>query len=234
MKLNDEMLYENAAAARDLWLSTFPNTKEDVPEHPFSRQFEKKMNRLLKQQRRSPRMNTILKYSQRVAIFILVLFGVTFAGLMTVEACRTAIIHTITQVFKEYTYFQYSVNESEGEAMFEEAILNYLPLGMEQVEAEKYDTGYWISYEDADGNYLALEATLIDENTDYQLFIDTEDAEVEHFAVLGEGATLSHKKDWTIIVWTHRYTAYTLRGNTSAEEGKKIVENITYQQYQKN
>lgn len=41
MKITDEMLFEHAAEARDIWLSTLPDD-EDIPDIPTSKKFEKR------------------------------------------------------------------------------------------------------------------------------------------------------------------------------------------------
>ena len=38
MKITDEMLYQHAAEARDIWLESFPKDDE-IAEHPFSDEF---------------------------------------------------------------------------------------------------------------------------------------------------------------------------------------------------
>ena len=38
MKITDEMLYQHAAEARDIWLDTLPKDDE-LPEHQFSDEF---------------------------------------------------------------------------------------------------------------------------------------------------------------------------------------------------
>ncbi len=64
MTVSEELLYENAPKARDLWLSTLPQ-KAEVPEHTFSEQFEKKMGRLL----RRPHMIYERSYHEKNIVF---------------------------------------------------------------------------------------------------------------------------------------------------------------------
>lgn len=239
MKLTDEMLYENAAMARDLWLSSFPSSKAEVPGHEFSHEFERRMDRLSKKLRRPPRISTIAQHTWRAAVVILVLLGVTFVGVMTVQANRTKIIDVVTRVLGNSTHFLYYADRTDGEALLEKAVLNYLPEDMKLAEEENYDTSYYMSYKGTDNQWMMLDAMLIDEDSDideesdYEMVIDTEGAEEEQFSIPVGNATLFHRDQWTIIVWNYKSATYTLQGSFSAEEGKKIVENITYQEYHK-
>ena len=53
MKITDSDLYQSVPKAEDLWLSRLPSD-EKIPEHTFSRRFERKMKRLIREQRREP------------------------------------------------------------------------------------------------------------------------------------------------------------------------------------
>lgn len=46
MKITEEMLYKCAPKAEKLWLSSLPPDNQ-IPEHKFSRRFERKMRRFI-------------------------------------------------------------------------------------------------------------------------------------------------------------------------------------------
>ncbi len=77
MKITDELLYAHAAAGQALWLSTLPDPAELDPFVP-SRWFQRKMKKLLRQCRRTPRVNTAIRYTKRVALAALVSAVVIF------------------------------------------------------------------------------------------------------------------------------------------------------------
>lgn len=58
MKITDSQLYKYVPKAEKLWLSWLP-TDEEIPEHIFSKRFERKMKRLIRNQRRTPRIRKI-------------------------------------------------------------------------------------------------------------------------------------------------------------------------------
>ena len=65
----DELLDRYAPEAGELWLSALP---DPAPEHEFSPKFRRKVEKLLRRQRRSPAVNAALRYGRRAAAFALV------------------------------------------------------------------------------------------------------------------------------------------------------------------
>lgn len=240
MKLTDDMLYQYAGEARDLWLATLPQ-RDAVPEHTFSRRFERKMNRLLRQQRRSPHMRRMVHYTRNAAIFALVLTGVTFAGLMTVEAYRGAIIDVITDKLSNILTFEYSSPIHEENAEFVDIELHYLPEGMVENELGFFETTVdrHRQFEDGNGGMMELNEWLISADRDFSVGMLTEDKIAEEqFLIENEQATMITRRDDTSstgigvsVMWTHGDVAYAFYTNLSAEEAKKIVLNIEYLPY---
>lgn len=240
MKLTDEMLYQYAGEARNLWLATLPQ-RDAVPEHTFSRRFERKMNRLLRQQRRSPHMRRMVHYTRNAAIFALVLTGVTFAGLMTVEAYRGAIIDVITDKLSNILTFEYSSPIHEENAEFVDIELHYMPEGMVENELGFFETTVdrHRQFEDGNGGMMELNEWLISADRDFSVGMLTEDKIAEEqFLIENEQATMITRKDDTSstgigvsVMWTHGDVAYAFYTNLSAEEAKKIVLNIEYLPY---
>lgn len=80
----------------------------DEPEHQFSPEFERRMSKLMKQQRRTPFMRGFIKYSQRVAVVFLIFITAAFATTMSVEALRekffTMFVSEENEIYKEYRY----------------------------------------------------------------------------------------------------------------------------------
>lgn len=240
MNLTDEMLYQYAGEARDLWLSTLPQ-RDAIPEHVFSRRFIRKMNRLLRQQRRSPNVRRVIQYTRNAAIFVLVLTGVTFAGLMTVEAYRGAIIDVITDKLSNILTFEYSSPISEENAEFVDIELNYIPEGMVENELGFFETTVdrHRQFENGEGGIIELNEWLISADRDFSVGMLTEDKIAEEQFLIGNGqATMITRKDDTSstgigvsVMWTHGDVAYAFYTNLSAEEAKKIVLNIEYLPY---
>ena len=91
MEITEEMLYKYAPKAEKLWLNSLP-PDDQIPEHQFSRRFERKMKKLIRDQRRSPSMRQFMRIARQTAAVILIVVSLSFSCLMTVEAYRTRIL----------------------------------------------------------------------------------------------------------------------------------------------
>ena len=107
----DELLDRYAPEAGELWLSSLPNP---APGHEFSPKFRRKVEKLLRRQRRSPAVNAALRYARRAAAFALVFLALSFSCRMTVDAAfRERVIQAVVQVFQDFTEFVYT-SDSPG------------------------------------------------------------------------------------------------------------------------
>ena len=103
MKITDEMLYHHAAEARDIWLDTLPDDS-DIPEHEFSDEFNKEMDRLValsKKQKKPAR-----RFQRIAAMFAVVLIGVSSFVAVNAEA-RAAFIGWIKELTDDYLIYRY-------------------------------------------------------------------------------------------------------------------------------
>ena len=80
----DELLDRYAPDAGAMWLAS--ETPDIVPEHPFSPKFRRRMERLIRRQRRSPAVTAALRCARRAAAYALVFLTLSFSCLMTVDA----------------------------------------------------------------------------------------------------------------------------------------------------
>ena len=227
MQITDEMLYRHAPEARDLWLSTLPSDA-DIPEHKFSRRFERKMKRLIREQKRSPQANRVIRGLRRVAAIILVIGILSFSGFMTVEAYREKVIEVITQVFHDLTNYRFISEESDSEQHVDlpDITFQYIPDGMEKVEDTARERFRYILYEAQDGKFFELTMTVVIENGDYEKVLDTEDAFTEMLYIGGSEAVINTKNAETTIIWTKGNILYTLYGTVDLTELKRIAEEI--------
>ena len=70
MKISDEMLRQNAAQARELWLDTLPQ-KNELPDYSVSPAFEENLERLLRKGRRAEKRKSFFRSLGRVAAVLL-------------------------------------------------------------------------------------------------------------------------------------------------------------------
>lgn len=227
MQITDEMLYQHAAQARDMWLSALPQ-RDELPTFSCSNQFQRKMKRLLRQQRRSPRMNHLLRDMKRVVAVLLIAATITFAGLMTVEAYREKVIEVIKRVYNEFTQYEYSSTATDS--VLPGIAFTYLPDGMELVSDVIYDNSVReVRYQDANSAYLTLDAVSVTSNSALTGAIDTEDAQIETLVLRGIEMDVIRKDDRYIICWEEGNVSITMRSNLPFYELKKIITEVSFE-----
>lgn len=219
----DGLLDRYAPEAGELWLSALP---EQAPEHEFSPKFRRKVEKLLRRQRRSPAVNAALRYGRRAAAFALVFLTLSFSCLMTVDAAfRERVIQAVVQVFPDFTEFVYTSDSSTVEEPGN-LVFTYLPEGMEEQAREQDELGFYVYMENLEGEFIELDQSLVENGTEMLLGLDTENAKVTYFEVHGVDAVGIEKGLDHTIHWTEGNFVYTLSGTIPMEEVKLIAEGI--------
>ncbi len=224
MTISDEVLYVHAAAARDIWLSTIPQ-KATIPEHRFSARFNRKMNRLLKEQRRSAKTNKAIRYMRRTAAAIMIALVVLFSFAMTVSAFRESVIEVVVNVFNELTDYRFVSIETEPRELTE-IEFGYLPEDMQESYRESMNGHELIVFEGVDDRSFELTRDQLLAGGGYRKYLDTEDSEYEPFFIHGEEAYANYKNGCGTIIWTSGDILYTLYGNLPLDELKDIAFSI--------
>lgn len=224
MQITDEMLYQHAAQAREIWLDALPQ-KEEIPAFSCSKSFQRKMGRLLRQQRRPPQVNRILYGMKKIVAVLLIAVTITFAGLMTVEAFREKIIEVVAHIYHELTRYDYtSYTET---TKLPEVQFGYLPTGMELVSDEtSFDSVRHIHCENGSGEYIDLDIDGISQDTAMSWVVDTEDAEVMTRIMNGGEVTFISKRDRKIAMWTDQNVSYVMQSNLELSEIEAILDGL--------
>lgn len=227
MRITDDLLFAHAAEAADIWLGSLPSN-EDLPEMKCSKSFERKMHRLIKEQRRSPKANKILRYLKRSVAAVLVVAMLSFGGIMTVEAYRARVIEIVVQVFNELTEYRFSSEVNHGEnAVPPDITFGFIPDGMEEIENRITSTKRrYVMYEDEAGRFFELTQRLIGNSGEYQTILDTEESDYEVIDIGGNEAFYNKKGQDCSIVWTDAEVLYRIYGNIEPSDLKEIAEKI--------
>lgn len=227
MQITDELLYQHASQARDLWLDTLPQ-QDEIPAFTCSNRFQRRMNRLLRQQRRSPKGNRILHDMKRIIAAFLIVVTITFAGLMTVEAVRQKVIELVVHVYHELTQYEYSSDKDV--AVLPELHFDYLPAGMELVSDETHaDFGRYILWKSDSGQYLDVECVAAATYSTGTLVIDTEDAQVTTHIIKGREVTFVLKDGTYIIRWADEIAHYTIQSDLDLPELLAFIDGLSAQ-----
>lgn len=208
MKITDEMLFESASEAEDLWLHTLPDAKV-IPEHKFSPKFERKMKKLIRKSRHSKQIDFILKSSKKVAIFCIIVFSLTFSGLMTVKAYREQFIQAVIEIYQTLTSFKFS-SEENVEHPVGNISYSYFPDGNYKMEVIQNQGGrYYIEFKSVDSeDYIRVKQNAISSGSKETSYLDSEDAEQQQISINGYDGILLYKKGKTIVQWTTDYYVF--------------------------
>lgn len=227
MKITDEMLFEHAAEARDIWLGSLPSNDE-IPDIQCSKRFERKMQKLIKEQHRTPRVNKILRYMKQTIAAVLAVVVISFGGLMTVEAYREQVIEIVIHVFNELTCYRFSseVPNSE-ETELPEVSFGYVPHGMKEIENRLSTSNRrYILFETEDGTFFELTQWSVVADGNYGMILDTEDSEYKTGTINGYEAFFNEKNGHGTILWMIDNIVYRLFGNIGVDELKTVAEKI--------
>lgn len=205
----------------------FPSPEElaNLPE-PSAR-FQKKMNRLLRRQKKSyyRLINTSLK---RVTAAILI-FLLSISCLMTVEAIRTPIINFFTKVYEEYTQVTLNHDQKEVPAKLhiEEIYApSYLPEGFEKNMEEITDNYLLFEYVNKENHYVLLQQFSYD---DPSIAINTEDITYETVMIFDSVGIYYDNMGIQSILWYYDGYTFSVIADIGKEEIIKVAQSIVIQ-----
>lgn len=164
--------------------------------------FERKMQRLIKQQRRSywKYINTIGK---RVAV-ILVLIAVTFSSAMTVPAFREPVIEFVVKTYKEFSsYFvdRYSL-EASPQTVPQQIDTVYFPTEIPEdfkLTKKSVNNSFCFSrWDNSDGQYISFTQNIVL----LQSKLDTENSDISKVRICGKEAYTYINKNVTSYLWS--------------------------------
>lgn len=186
------------------------------------------MQKLIKEQRRTPKTNKILRYMKQTVAAVLAVAILSFGGLMTVEAYREKVVEIVVHVFHELTDYRFASEKSEvGEVVLPEISFGYVPEGMEEITDNVFaDNSRYIVYEDDDGNFFELTQTAIGSNGAFGTILDTEDSNYEMTSINGNEAFSNVKDGNASVLWNYDNVVYDLYGNIELTDLKNIAEKI--------
>ncbi|MGN0612993.1 MAG: hypothetical protein ACI4JB_03755, partial [Porcipelethomonas sp.] len=96
----------------------------DIPEHEFSKKFEKKINKLIKR-RRKPYFHAISTVGKRAACIIIGFLAASTATVMSVDALREAVIGFFMKTFDTYSLVKLVDDKSHPDTIEEIYIITY-------------------------------------------------------------------------------------------------------------
>ena len=196
---------------------------DSIPEHQFSPEFEKNMEKLIRKQRRKENRPPVLRMARKVAVILAVCCAVSFSGLMTVEAFREQVLHFFTKTFVTHTEVEISAEGYDTDDDMYVLELSYLPEGLEETKTMQADMVLTTAYENG-AYFLNVTQHKLSEDANWNMAFDTEDAETEFVEINGSRVWVIRKNGTIQMAWPIENAYITLCGNLPWEEMKKIAE----------
>ena len=227
MKITDEMLYQHADEARDIWLGTLPSDDE-LPEHQFSDEFMSSFE-AMKTQERVQRKKKNRRHLHRVAaVFLAILVGSGAWLGVDVEA-RAAFIGWFREFVGDSVVYNYVGEVPERD------ISNYhcswLPEGMEALEVDASDTSGLVVYASAENDFAVFSYSYMHSGTALHLFPSGDELIHTEMQINGMYADLyeeTGENASTSIVWFDETNKifFDINGNLSKEETIRMAESV--------
>lgn len=219
--ITDELLSENMRKIEIMLLDSLP--KEEDLSHEFSKTFEKKMNKLIREQKRTPFMRSFITYGKRAAAIFFIIVGISFVTTMSVEAYRVKFFEIITEVWEEFTSVRYSTENGITDTILEPITPEYIPEGFTIIEEELDDYGNRIIYENIDNDEIFYEQRVMSNGV---IIFDTEGITVQTMEIEGQEINYFTNKGVSQVYWNNYLYIFTLHSTIGEEEIIKIARSV--------
>ena len=219
--IDDDFLYDHMESVENIILESLP--EEDDLSHNFSKRFERRMNKLIRQERRSPFIKIFVNYSRKVAIIFLIVISITFTTIMSVEAYKVKFFEVVIEVWEEFTSIIFKSKENIDDGKLIPVNPTYIPHGFTIIEEDTNHYEHFIYWENDDGIEIMFEQAKITSNA---IINDTEGIEIEKILVDEQEVTYFTNKNVHQIYWNDSTYIYTIISAYDKKDLIKMVESI--------
>ena len=199
-------------------------SKEAMESVTFSEKFERKMERLIRRQKK-PYYFMINTVAKRVAMIILSIIISLTVVTFSVEAIREPVVKFIVETFEKFSSIVFENGETE-EFAFVKAEPKYIPDGFVVLETIKHEAIYEITYQNVNDSYIFYSQKI---NHGQSFDLNTENANYHKKIYIGEnqGYINKNKKRISVILGNKQYVFYISVPDTISEsELIKMVESL--------
>lgn len=223
VKITDDMLWEFAPQEERFLLHHFPQNPESV--HVFSKEFERKMRALIRQEKRSPFLKVFILQSKRVAVVVFSATLIAFTAVMSIDALRVKFFKMVQNIFEKYSTISYEPVENTCiiETGFMEYEPTYIPSGYSLVNERVFTDSKHLTYKNSENDGIFFAQTLL-EQADFD--IDTEHAILQTIQINGEEAYYLPNETIELIIWDDGVYSFQVSAHLDKEELIKIAESI--------
>lgn len=219
--IDDDFLYDHMKSAENIILENLP--KEYELSHKFSKRFERRMNKLIRQERRSPFIKSFIIHGKRVAIIFLIFISIAFAITMSVEAYRVRFFEVVIEVWEKFTLIIFENKENIDDGKLIPVYPKYIPYGFKIIEQDINHYEHLIYWENDEGIEIMFEQAKITANS---IITDTEGIDIEELLIGEQKIIYFTNKNVNQIYWNDSNCIYAIISEYDKNELLKMVESI--------
>jgi len=206
----------------DEQLAEFPTDEELEATITFSSRFEKRINRLIKSQKK-PYYKLINTTMKRVAAVIIIVL-LTLTAAMSVEAIRTPVIKFCMEVyekFSEVVFGSENATESQIESI-QEIYLPTIPKNFKLVTSHADTSIIYHEYENDVKQYIMYEQSILGAS----ISINTENIEPESVVIQGYEGIYYENLGVKTLLWSNGRYSFLLMSNLEKDELLLMAETL--------
>lgn len=223
--LSDEFLYKHISRAETAALESLPTESE--LNHTFSSRFRRKMNALMKYERRGTLGRFAMHLGRIAAAVLVVVILLNTVLVVSVEAYREKFFEIIQTVTEKFTSFFVDVDDDAPVTELVPIHPPYIPEGFDVIEQFSDAVSYTVIYLNEEGQEIYYVQSLI---TDGEAHIDTEDASAQVIEIESCKAFVVVKNGTTQILWINGPYKFQIISNINYETiiaiAEKIINNL--------
>ena len=198
-ELHDDLLEKAFGEARERMLARLPDDAK--LDHVFSGEFEERMRRMIRAEKRSPWQRRMTAFARRAAVIVVAAVVGFSACVLSVDAWKQGLFKMVEEKFPEYSSITYEpVDGAAGVAEFTLAEYQpaYLPDGFRLTEQMLADSINWSTYTNAEGDMISFQQSILGSGT---MAINTEGSQLEEFDLGGETAYKMDNRGSQFVLW---------------------------------
>ena len=209
-----------------------------IAHHSFSQEHQKRIKSILRRHYSKLIRVKVLHWAKRIAVVILILVSLIFAGMMSVKAIRDQLTHIVTQWYSKYIDIDFTRDEQAGGTSDSDvidlqntgmALPSYIPEGYVEEIVVRSPAIIIVEYHNSNGSLLAYQQQIL--SSGGALSIDSEGYSSEPVLISGHEGQIflpSYDNEAINLVWCDDRFSYFLSGYFDREEMIKIAESILF------
>jgi len=211
---------------QEKWLSKLP-TDEAMEPYDFSSAFKKKMQKLIRVQRK-PYYTFVNTVGKRIAVIAIIVIMAMSGTVLSVKALRNPIVNFFIEVYEKFSRVVFQIDNPDESTLteIEEYFTpQYIPEGYVLKTREELNMAYLCEYVNDDGSDLIYNQMLFNES---KMMIDTEGTVTEDIMINGIIGIFFNNKGYDNIIWNDGVYIYYISGfsELGKDELLKFAESI--------